>query len=298
MIDDFMPIRLNLPDDADVLRIAELAKIDDDAAAGKLLRVWAWAQRNSVDGRLEGSRRAVDRIALCKGFADAMIAVGWLQVDDESGTVQIPKWEKWNSKAAKKRAYDRDRQRDLRGSSRDKSATFVAENVRQTGYREEEEEEEEEIQEERQEQEETGAGFPNGKPRAAKAAPVDRSADIRAVFEHYRKYHPKSHPKPKSTSKEWRLIRARLDDGYSVADLCLAIDGNHKCPWNCGENPGNKLYQSLELIVRDGSKVAHFIEYADGPRPVVSEKSARALRAAQDFLADYDDHGGNLDGTF
>lgn len=113
----------------------------------------------------------------------------------------------------------------------------------------------------------------------------DFADEVREVFDHYRTYHAKSHPKPSSTSKEWRAIIGRLSEGYSVQDLREAIDGCHKTPWNCGENPGGKIYQSLLLIVRDSSQVSRFMEFARaGPAPVLSEKTQRTGRAAQQYL--------------
>ena len=113
----------------------------------------------------------------------------------------------------------------------------------------------------------------------------NRARDIRAVYDHYRESHPRSHPKPKSNSTEWRKIKARLAEGYSVDDLKTAIDGCHKSPYHCGENSAGKTYQSLELIVRDSSHVQQFIELADPtPKPVLSEKSQRTIRATESFL--------------
>jgi len=113
----------------------------------------------------------------------------------------------------------------------------------------------------------------------------DFAVEVREVFDHYRTYHAKSHPQPSSASKEWRAIVGRLSEGYSVQDLKEAIDGCHKTPWNCGENPGGKIYQSLLLIVRDSSQVSRFLEFARaGPAPVLSEKTQRTGRAAQQYL--------------
>lgn len=95
--------------------------------------------------------------------------------------------------------------------------------------------------------------------------------DVLAVYEHYRKYHPESHPKPSSLSKEWRKIVARLKENHTVSDLKKAIDGCHKSPFHCGLEPSNlgKKYQNLELIVRDSSHVCQFLDldnqYSDMP---------------------------------
>lgn len=109
----------------------------------------------------------------------------------------------------------------------------------------------------------------------------DRTADITAVIQHYRTYHPRSRP----GKKERGLIGARFNDGYSVEDLKRAIDGCHRRPWNCGENPGNQIYQALELIVRDSSKTQMFIEAATTERgPVLSQNSMLTARAGQAYL--------------
>jgi hypothetical protein len=116
------------------------------------------------------------------------------------------------------------------------------------------------------------------------------SPDVIAVFDAYRKHHPRAFAKPVPTSKEWRAIAARLREGFTVADLIEAIEGCHVSPFHCGENDRQTPYQSLSLIVRDGSQVNNFIELArKGPTPVLSEKNQRGQRAVQSYLARF--HG-------
>lgn len=76
------------------------------------------------------------------------------------------------------------------------------------------------------------------------------------VIEHYKVHHPHSRP----GEKERARIRKRLHEGYTVEQLLEAIDGCHKSPWHSGDNPDGTRYQSLELIMRDSSHVARFIE--------------------------------------
>lgn len=108
---------------------------------------------------------------------------------------------------------------------------------------------------------------------------------VRGVFEHYRVYHPRSFPKPRSASKEWRLIRARLAEGYSATDLHRAIDGYHRSPFHRGENDRGAKYLDLELIVRDGSHVARGIEMSGATLPVLSERQRTTARALENFVA-------------
>lgn len=108
---------------------------------------------------------------------------------------------------------------------------------------------------------------------------------VPAVFAHYRTYHPKQFPSPSSKSKEWRLIADRLREGYSVPDLCAAIDGIHKSPFHCGQNDKGTKYQTLALCMRDASQVGKFMEYATTRAgPVLSEKSMRTQSAIDQFV--------------
>ena len=105
-----------------------------------------------------------------------------------------------------------------------------------------------------------------------------------AIFAHYRTYHPRAMPTPSPSSKEWKLICQRLQEGYTVADLNLAIDGCHRSPFHQGENDRGTKYLDLELIVRNGSNVNRFMEKAQGPEPVISEKERRNHRAGDAWL--------------
>lgn len=116
----------------------------------------------------------------------------------------------------------------------------------------------------------------------------NEGGNVLSVFKHYRKYHRRAHPKPKSGSKEWGKVKARLAEGYTTDDLMMAIDGCHKSPYHQGENERGKKYDSLELIVRDGDHVNQFIEIAEehkhGPPPALSEKEKRSVRAGKQFI--------------
>jgi hypothetical protein len=115
-------------------------------------------------------------------------------------------------------------------------------------------------------------------------ATPDRPDEIRSVFAHYKTLHPTAHPKPTSKSKAWKLIRARLDDGYSVEALCSAIDGCHKTPHNLGANERGTKYLGLELIMRDAGQVGRFIENDQDPPKPQNEKERRTLEAAERFV--------------
>jgi len=122
---------------------------------------------------------------------------------------------------------------------------------------------------------------------AAPSVPPQRRDEVLAVFAHYRSYHPRAAPKPTSKSKEWRLIVARLGEGSSVADLCRAIDGQHRSPWHLGQAEGSTTkYLSLSLAMRDASHVTSLGEIADNPPGTpINGKAQRNRQAAQEWLA-------------
>lgn len=124
-------------------------------------------------------------------------------------------------------------------------------------------------------------------PEIAIVARVSITDDnVREIFGHWRKYHDQQFKNPQPTFKEWQKIKLRFQEGYSVAQLCRAIDGMHKSPWHLGENPGGKKYLSLELCLRDAGKVEMFLEMANTPsEPVLSEKTKRTVRALDSWAS-------------
>jgi hypothetical protein len=114
-----------------------------------------------------------------------------------------------------------------------------------------------------------------------------RTDTIRDVFSHWRKYHPRAFPRLHSELKEWKRVADRLKDGYSLAQLCRAIDGIHNSPFHRGENDRNRAYMSLELCMRDASRVEQFMAVMDeheSHKPLLTEKTQRTLRAGHQWL--------------
>lgn len=84
-----------------------------------------------------------------------------------------------------------------------------------------------------------------------------KTSPVGLVIKHYQTHHPKSRIAP--SGDEGKKIHARLKEGFTVEDLCNAIDGCHLSPHHCGKNDTGTKYQSLELIVRNSSKVNQFL---------------------------------------
>lgn len=79
------------------------------------------------------------------------------------------------------------------------------------------------------------------------------------VFNHWRLVMP-SKLKSKFTTKRRALVVARLRDGYDTSRLKRAVDGCAGSGWHMGDNKRKQVFNSLELICRDGEHVERFEE--------------------------------------
>jgi hypothetical protein len=127
-------------------------------------------------------------------------------------------------------------------------------------------------------------GAPSAGADLSNRKPQDRSgakSDLRAIFDHWRS--TTGHGRAKLDRKREAVIRARLRDGYSVSDLCRAIDGVMVSRWHTGENPDGIVYDSLQLILRDAEHVDKFIRLANGEGQTDGARSPQTQRQ-NDFV--------------
>jgi len=73
-------------------------------------------------------------------------------------------------------------------------------------------------------------------------------------------------PKAKLDLNRTKAINARLADGYSVDDLCVAVHGCAESEFHMGANDRNTTYNQIELICRDAQHVDRFIAIAQDDR--------------------------------
>jgi hypothetical protein len=105
-----------------------------------------------------------------------------------------------------------------------------------------------------------------------------RALDAEKVIAHYLTKHPQARP----GDKERRLIASRLKEKHTVEELIEAIDGNHATEYN-----REKGYNSLELIMRNASKVQQYREAwrihnsKPGNKPRKSQAELEAMHAAE-----------------
>jgi hypothetical protein len=114
MAGDWIKMRLDLQTHPKIVRILSATKADKFRVIGGLHAVWSVFDTHSTDGTLPGyTPETLDHIIGWQGFADAMIAVGWLTFDG-SETLILPSFDEHNGKSGKRRAEDQRRKREDR----------------------------------------------------------------------------------------------------------------------------------------------------------------------------------------
>jgi hypothetical protein len=116
MAGDWIKFDCTTPDKPEVVAMATFLKIDQDAVVGKCLRLWVWANQQSVDGNaLNVTDSFIDRLTYCPGFSLALRHVGWL--DGRDSRLSIPNFDRHNGQPAKTRALTKDRVGKTRNAS-------------------------------------------------------------------------------------------------------------------------------------------------------------------------------------
>ena len=97
----------------EIIRIADSLRVSTREAFGACVLFWMWADGETEDGYLSGcTKQVIDRVVNLDGFADAILAVHWLEQD--ANGLLIPNFTRHNGESAKKRAMAAERQRRWR----------------------------------------------------------------------------------------------------------------------------------------------------------------------------------------
>tara|TARA_Y100000310_G_scaffold342879_1_gene448021 strand:+ start:935 stop:1618 length:684 start_codon:yes stop_codon:yes gene_type:complete len=105
------------------------------------------------------------------------------------------------------------------------------------------------------------------------------SESIVSVVGYYRTVHPTRGKKIVPGSADWKRIRKRIKEGYSLDELKKAIDGNKECPWHQKVPSGH----SVEYIFRNQSKIEGFIERASNPEQYVEQAQIGHHPGSEEF---------------
>jgi hypothetical protein len=106
MAGDWIKIEAVTPDKPEIDLLAELLDTTFNEVLGGLVRLWIWADQQTIDGNARSvTKSAIDRHSGVTGLADAMLhqSVAWLN-ECEDGGFQFPKFERHNGQTAKQRA--------------------------------------------------------------------------------------------------------------------------------------------------------------------------------------------------
>lgn len=119
MAGDWIKIENVTPAKPEIDVIAELLEVSVNEVLGGLVRVWIWADQQTIDGNARGvTKNAIDRNSGVTGLANAMLdsRVRWL-IENENGGFLFPNFERHNGQTAKTRALTSKRVSDLRKRS-------------------------------------------------------------------------------------------------------------------------------------------------------------------------------------
>lgn len=109
----------------------------------------------------------------------------------------------------------------------------------------------------------------------------DCSLEIELIFSYWQEV--LNHAQSKLTNDRKGKIRARLSEGFTVEQLKLAVDGCKASSFHMGENDDAKIYDDIDLIFRNGSKVEKFISYLNnGGKARFTRKEYRTIDAVQE----------------
>lgn len=114
MAGDWIKMRVDLTDDPAVIGISVATGLDEFSVVGRLHKFWSWADSHTTNGNatvtlpsLQNHGESVsiawiDRYLQATGFAQSLIDVGWLVVDDSG--IHLPNFDRHNGQTAKQRA--------------------------------------------------------------------------------------------------------------------------------------------------------------------------------------------------
>ena len=140
-IQNWIPMRLDLARDPDVIRIGQMMTPPQrpQVVVGYLHTVWSWASEATADGTVRGlTLESVENMLSVPGFLRMMAAVGWIHfIEDANGcSIQFHEWDRWLSRSAKARLKDaRKKESQRKHTQRDKCPDEKGTNVPGEGGR-------------------------------------------------------------------------------------------------------------------------------------------------------------------
>jgi hypothetical protein len=107
MAGDWMKVEHSTPDKPEVLAIASSLNISPDEAFGICFRMWRWFDLHTQKGNaVSVTTPLLNRLLGVSGFAEAALAVGWLEPCEIEGkqAIRVPNFDRHNGQTSKQRA--------------------------------------------------------------------------------------------------------------------------------------------------------------------------------------------------
>ncbi len=111
--------------------------------------------------------------------------------------------------------------------------------------------------------------------------------NVMHVFDYWRVM--TQHTRSRLDVKRAKAIRDMLTIGYSVGDLCLAIDGCIASDFHQGGNQNGTVYDELCLILRDAAHVDSFIRKGEAAHRRLEAAKQRVAQAEENWTPPTDD---------
>jgi hypothetical protein len=102
-------------------------------------------------------------------------------------------------------------------------------------------------------------------------------SDVESIFNYWCEM--TGHTRARLDPKREATIGAMLRVGYTVGDLCLAIDGNVASAYHHGANDTGGIYDSIGLIFRNADQVDKFMTLGERARRIIDRTTKREADA-------------------
>lgn len=278
----------NAPDCVKIKRVARSLGISHEKAFFLTVKLWCLARRRYPDGVLGDLLAAeVEEQVGWKGGAGRLVEawrVAILLEVSEQGRYTVHQWAENSGYSKRLKELEKYRRYNEKRAQRKEPLPPV--NQSQAGGEPRLEVRRDEVRrDEVRREEEKKKHCRVGNPTALVLQPdlpTQMPDTVSAVIAHYRTHHPRSRV-GEAGSKEHRLVKARLSEGYTVGQLRDAIDGYHCSPFHQGLNDNGQKYLALELMVRDASHVDRGLQLLENPPTPMTPRELVKRKEAEEW---------------
>jgi len=125
MANEWIPVKVHLKDEPEILKISEKTGRSRHEVVGLLVDFWGWVSEVSTNGKITSAfcPQPVRILSAVVGgdenFWSAVVESGWLKIDDG---ILVPRFDRWLSKSGKRRLKDLQRKKLNRNFDSEKTS--------------------------------------------------------------------------------------------------------------------------------------------------------------------------------